>query len=178
MVATVELIKKLLAHLGLFIINFCVLVGVIESTQLFTPDLPLLNALALGYMLVHTFSLLSIQLGLQVLELIKGRMPTFLISYYFLFGDEESIPVPLLDPTKSKFAVIILLLVISGGPLLYPIFAVYGWFLVFAYLVAIALDPRVIVGYFLLFLNWAPPLILFIIGIVILSIVVIEFKHR
>ena len=158
-------------------INFFVLVGVVESFQLLTSDLPLVNTLILGYMLIHTSLMLSIQLGVQILELVRVRMPTFLISYYFQFEDNETIPIPLLDPTKSHLALIILLLVLSGAPVFYPIFAIYGYLLTYAHLVRIVLDPSTIVGYFEIFLNWMPPLMLVIVAIVVLSIVIIEFRH-
>ncbi len=172
-----QLIRGVFGHLALFAINFCVLVSVVDSFQIFQEDLPILNALILGYMLVHTLVLLSVQLGVQILELLRVRKPTFLPSYYFQFDDDETIPVSLLDPTKSRLALIVLLLVISGGPVFYPIFAVYGFLLIYAHLVVIALDPSTIVGYFELFLNWMPPILLLIVLIVILSIVIIEFKH-
>ena len=105
-------------------------------------------------------------------------MPTFLISYYFHFSDEEVIPITLLDPTKSRLAVLILLLVITGGPILYPIFTLYGFFIVYAYLVAIVLDPSTILLYFELFLfNFMPPILFLIVVGIILSVVIIEFKH-
>ena len=176
-----KILKGIFGHLALFLVNFFVLVGIIESLQLYydpSLTLPFLNSLVLGYILFHTLALLSVQLGVQVLELIKIRMPTFLISYYFQFSDEEVIPIPLLDPTKSRLAVLILLLVITGGPILYPIFTLYGFFIVYAYLVAIVLDPSTILNYFELFLfNFMPPILFLIVVGIILSVVIIEFKH-
>ncbi len=171
-------VKGILGHIFLLLVNFSVLVGIIESLQLFTDStLPFLNALLLGYMLVHTFTFLSIQLGVQVLELIKMRFPTILTLYYFQVSDQETIQVPLFDPTKSRLAVIILILVISGGPVLFPIFAVYGFLLIWGHLTIIALDPSKIIGYFGIFLNYVPPLLIFVAGFIILSILMIERKH-
>ncbi|MCF2136417.1 MAG: hypothetical protein K9W43_04170 [Candidatus Thorarchaeota archaeon] len=172
-----QILKGFAGHSALFIINFFVLVGVVESFQLLGTDLPLINMIILDYMLVHTSIMLSVQLGVQILELIRIRMPTFLVSYYFQLEDNEIIPVPLLDPTRSNLALIILLLVISGGPVFYPIFAIYGFLLTYAHIVTIVLNPSVIVAYFELFLNWTPPLMLLIVGIVVISIVIIEFRH-
>ncbi len=166
-----------MGHIALFFINFCVLVGVVESFQLFNVGLPLLNVIILGYILIHTAIMLSIQLGVQILELIRIRMPTLLVSYYFQFDDNETIPIPLLDPTKSRLALIVLLLVLSGGPVFYPIFAIYGFLLVYAHLVKIVLDPSTILYYFELFLNWMPPVFLAIVCIVVVSIIVIERRH-
>jgi hypothetical protein len=172
-----QVAKGAIGHALLLALNFFVLVGIIESFQLFTGDSPFLNWLVLGFMLAHSTVLLSIQLGIQILELVRVRMPTILISYYFQFEDSRTIDIPLLDPTKSRLAVIILILVISGGPVLYPIFGVYGFLLVGSYLAANPFDPSTILSYFELFLNWMPPIFIFIIGIVILSVVIIEFRH-
>ncbi len=169
--------KGFIGHIVLLALNFFVLVGIIESFQLFTSDLPFLNWLVLGFMLAHSTALLSIQLGIQILELIRVRMPTLLISYYFQLKDSQTIAIPLLDPTKSKLAVLILILIISGGPVLYPIFGVYGFLLVVSYLAANPFNPSTILSYFELFLNWMPPIFITIIGIVILSVVIIEFRH-
>jgi len=128
-------------------------------------------------MIVHTIMLLSLQLGIQVLELIRLKMPSFLISYYFRFSDEELIPLRILDPTKSKLAVIVLLLVITGGPVLYPIFAVYGFVFISGDLLIIAFDPNTILHYFTVFLNWMPPVIALIVIVTIVSVVIVEFKH-
>ncbi len=177
MVSKFQYLKGALGHLILFLVNFSVLVGIIESLQLFTPSLPILNGMVLGYMLCHTFILLSIQQGVQILELIRLRLPTILIMYYFEVSDQETIKVPLFDPTKNRLAVIILLLVITGGPILYPIFAIYGFLLVWGHLAIIALDPARIVQYFGIFLSFAPPILLIIAAVIIISIVMIEVKH-
>jgi hypothetical protein len=149
MVSTIKYLEGLIGHLLLFLINFSVLVGIIESLQLFTPSLPILNALVLGYMLAHTFVLLTVQQGIQILELIRMHLPT----------------------------VLIVLLVITGGPILYPIFAIYGFLLVWGHLTIIALDPARIVQYFGIFLNYAPPLLLIVAGAIVISIVMIERRH-
>ena len=177
MVERGQIVKGILAHFLLLIINFFVLLGVIESLQIFSDDIPIINAIILSYMLLHTISLLTIQLSIQILQLIRIRMPSFLIFYYFRFDDDETIPISLLDPTKSRLAVVILLLVISGGPILYPIFAVYGFFLAYAYLTSIVIDPSTILYYFEVFLNYMPPVLMIIVAIVIISIVAIEFRH-
>jgi len=106
------------------------------------------------------------------------RLPTVLITYYFEISDEETIKVPLFDPTKNRLAVFIILLVLTGGPILYPIFAIYGFLLVWGHLAIIALDPARIVQYFGIFLNYAPPLLLIIAAVIIVSIVMIEMKHE
>ncbi len=170
-------LRNLVGHVVLLILNFLVLVGVIEATQIFSETLPPLNAIVLGYMVLHTFVLLCVQLGIQVLEFIKLRMPTFIISYYFQFDDDETIPTTLLDPTKSRLAVFALLLVISGGPLLFPIFAVYGFLVAASLILKIGIDASALLQYFQIFVGWMPPIIVIIVAIAILSIVAIEFKH-
>ncbi len=181
MVTLNKFLKGSIEHGFLLMVNFCVLLGIIMSFQLLVSPLyplPFLNALLLGYMVIHTSILLSIQIGVQVLEIIKVRSPTILIGYYFKFDDQEIIPVPLLDPIKSKIAVIIILLTISGGILLYPIFAIYGMLHLWVRLPIIALHPSTIISYFALFLNLVPPLLLIGAMAIILSIVMIEFKRE
>lgn len=181
MVTLNKFLKGAIEHGFLLMVNFCVLLGIIMSFQLFVSPLnplPFLNALLLGYMVIHTSILLSIQIGVQVLEIIKVRSPTILIGYYFKFDDQEIIPVPLLDPIKSKLAVIIILLTISGGILLYPIFAIYGMLHLWVRLPIIALHPSTIIIYFTLFLNLVPPLLLIGAVAIILSIIMIEFKRE
>ena len=175
-----QIAKDIVCHLVLLVFNFAVFLGIIWSVQLFfntEHPLPLLYAMLLGYMVVQTSLLLSIQLGIQVLEMIKVRAPTVLVTYYFMFSDQETIPQPLLDPTKSRLAVIILLLVISGGIVLYPLFAVYGFLILVARIPAIALSPSIIIDYFFILLNYVPPLLLIAVLIIVLSVVMIEFKH-
>jgi len=177
MVTSRKLLTGVFGHIILFIINFLVFVGLVESYQILAIELPLFTAIVLGYMAIHTTVLLSVQLGIQVLELIRIKMPTLLITYYFLFDDDEAIPLPLMDPVKSRLGVITLLLVISGGPVFFPIFAASGLLFVLAILVQNPLTLPALIGYFIEFINWMPPLLLLIVAIVILSIVIIEFRH-
>lgn len=172
-----SVLRGALGHLALLVLNFLVLVGIIESSQILSFDLPFLNLLVLGYMLLHTTALLSVQLGVQILEMIRIRRPTLLIGYYFQMEDSQTIPIKLLDPTKSKLAVLVLLLVVTGGPVLYPIFAIYGFLFVYSFIVVIPLNPITILYYFGLFLNWMPPILAFIVGIIIISVVIVEFRH-
>ncbi len=181
MVTAKQFLKGAVGHVFLLVVNFCVLVGIIMSFQLLshpTNPLPFLNELLLGFMIVHTSILLSIQLGIQILEIIKKRFPTFLITYYFEFSDQVAIPVPLLDPIKSKLAVVIILLILSGGIILYPIFAIFGMLLLWVRLPIIVLHPSTIITYFNLFLNLVPPLLLIAVAIIVFSIVMIEFKRK
>ncbi|MFX1603349.1 MAG: hypothetical protein ACFFCK_07675 [Promethearchaeota archaeon] len=177
MVTRRQVVKGAVGHFALFVLNFLVFVGIVESFQILANGLPIINALILGYMLLHSVVLLSVQLGIQVLELIRIRMPTLLISYYFQFSDDETLPIPLLDPVKSRMGVVVLLLVISGGPVFYPIFAASGLLFLYAILVVIPLDLPTLVRYFVMFLNWMPPLLVVIVGVLIVSVVIIEFRH-
>ena len=181
MVTVWQYLKGAIAHAFLLFVNFCVLLGIIMSTQLFSPlyePLPFLNALLLGYMIIHTSILVSIQLGVQVSELFQKRMPILLIGYYFMFSDQETIPEPLLDPIKSKLAVIIILLIISGGLVLYPIFAIVGMMFLWVRIPIIVGQPSVIIQYFAIFLNLVPPLLLIVVGLIVLSIIMVEFKRQ
>ncbi|MHA2023641.1 MAG: hypothetical protein ACTSWQ_08275 [Candidatus Thorarchaeota archaeon] len=113
-----------------------------------------------------------------MLEIIKKKFPTLLIAFYFNISDEEFIPIPLLDPIKSRIGVIVIILILSGGIILYPIFAVYGMLLLLVRLPNILLNPATLIGYFVVFLNLVPPLLLIAVAIVVLSIIMIEFKRQ
>ncbi|TFG29764.1 hypothetical protein EU528_09200 [Candidatus Thorarchaeota archaeon] len=176
-----QYLKGAVAHIFLLIVNFCVLLGIMMSAQILaspSTDLPILNALLLGYMVVHTSILLSIQLGVQVSELLKKKLPILLITYYFSYDDHESIPEPILDPIRSKIAVLIILLIISGGVVLYPIFAIVGMLLLWVRLPIIVLNPAQVITYFTIFLNLVPPLLLITVAIIVVSIIMIEFKRQ
>jgi len=181
MLTRLQWLKGILGHVFLLLVTFLVLVGIIQSFQLFINPIgpiPFLNSLVLGFMVTHSCLLLSVQLGIQVLEIIKVRSPTLLIWYYFKFENNESIPMPILDPTKSKLAVLVLLLIISGGPILFPIFAFYGFLIVWDYFAIIALDPSTLIRLFAQFLNWMPPLLALTLLVIVVSIVMIEFRHE
>ncbi|NHJ13109.1 MAG: hypothetical protein EAX95_05495 [Candidatus Thorarchaeota archaeon] len=178
MVSRGQILKGAFGHLALFAINFFVMVGIVESFQIFENEMPPIDMIVLCYLLIHSTLLLSVQLSVQIQELVRMRMPTVLITYYFKFDDDETIPIPLLDPVKSKLGVLILLLVISGGILIYPIFAIYGFLLVSAILIVMPpFDIATIVSYFQIFLGWMPPLFALVLVLLILSIVIIEFRH-
>ncbi|MFX1370159.1 MAG: hypothetical protein ACFFAY_16330 [Promethearchaeota archaeon] len=179
MVDRMRAVKGAIGHLALFAVNFFVMVGIVESYQIFNEQLPLFDAMILSFLLIHSTILLSVQLSVQIQELIRVRMPTLLIAYYFKFEDDEAIPIPLLDPVKSKLGVLVLLLVLSGGIVIYPIFAVYGFFLVSAILIVTPpLDIGTILSLFERFLGWVPPLFAVVLILLIASIVIIEFRHN
>lgn len=181
MVTRKQFLKGIIQHGFLLVVNFCVLLGIIMSIQLLaspSSSFPILDIILLGYMVVHTSILLSFQLGVQALEIIRKRFPTVLISYYFTVEDHDTISEPLLDPIKSKVAVIIILLILSGGIILYPIFAITGMLLLWVRLPIILLAPSQIILYFVLFLNLVPPLLLIAVAIIVLSIIMIEFKRQ
>jgi hypothetical protein len=168
-------------HGILLFVNFCVLLGIITNLAILvspSTSVIFLNLILLGYMIIHTSVLLSIQLGIQVLEIIMKKPPTLLISYYFNIGDEVTIPDPFLDPIKSKLAVIIILLILSGGTVIYPIFAIYGFLLLIVRLPIILLNPTTLISYFEIFLNLVPPLLMMTVVIIVLSIIMIEFKRQ
>jgi len=173
-----QILKGSLGHLVLFAVNFFVLVGIVDSFQIFNDQMPPLNALILWYLIIHSTLLLSVQLSIQIQELVRVRMPTLLITYYFQFDDDETITIPLLDPVQSKLGVLVLLLVISGGIIIYPIFATWGFLLVFVrFSVRPPFDLGTILYYFEIFLGWMPPVFILILALLIVSIVIIEFRH-
>ena len=104
MVTGRQLLKGAILHILLLVVNFCVLVGIIVSIPLVMDSgisQSILNILLLGYMILHTSILLSIQIGIQILEITNKKLPTLLVLYYFRFSDQETIPDKILDPIKS-----------------------------------------------------------------------------
>jgi len=181
MVTARQLMKGAFAHAFLLIVNFCVLLGILISIPLvidLANEQSILNSLLMGYMIFHSIFLLSIQIGIQILEITKKKFPTLLVSYYFRFSDQETIPDRMLDPIKSKLAVIIILLIISGGVIIYPFFAVLGFMTLLVRIPVIVLNPPVIITFFDIFINLIPPLLLLFVVLIVLSIVMIEFKHQ
>jgi hypothetical protein len=181
MVTGRQLLKGMIAHGLLMIVNFFVLLGVIISIPMIIDpgsSLPFLNVMLIDYMIIHTIILLSIQIGVQILEITKKKLPTLLIIYYFRFDDQETIPDKILDPIKSKLAVIVVLLIISGGVVIYPIFAIVGFMVILVRIPVIILNPPMLVTFFDIFINLIPPLLLLFGLIVILSILMIEFKRQ
>lgn len=174
------MLKGALAHSFLLAVNFCVLLGVIISIPLVIDPInsqPFLNILLLDYMILHTLLLLSIQIGIQILEITKKKLPSFLVLYYFRFSDQETIPDKILDPIKSNLAVIIILLILSGGVIIYPFFAILGFLTLVARVPLIVQNPSVIITFFDIFLNLVPPLLLLFVLVIVLSVVMVEFKR-
>ncbi|MEM2142393.1 MAG: hypothetical protein QXQ81_03970, partial [Candidatus Thorarchaeota archaeon] len=95
---TRSLVPGALLHLALFFINFCVFVGLVMSVRVLSDPLPILNLLILLFVMAHTSCLLSVQLAVQILEVLRLKRPTVLIAYYFRLENEESVPVRILDP--------------------------------------------------------------------------------
>ena len=176
-----QYLKFAIAHGLLLFVNFCVILGILMSAQLLATSyqsLPILDLVLLGYMVSHTAILVTIQLGVQASEFLKKKWPILLISYYFGFEDNEPIPDPLMDPIKSKLAVVIVLLIVSGGLVLYPIFAIVGFMLLAVRIPNLVLQPSTIILYFREFLNLVPPLLLLPAAVIVLSIIMIEFKRQ
>jgi hypothetical protein len=181
MVTGRQLLKGAIAHSFLLAVNFCVLLGVIVSIPIVIDPInsqPFLNILLLDYMILHTLFLLSIQIGVQILEITRKKLPSLLVLYYFRFGDQETIPEDILDPIKSKLAVIIILLILSGGFVIYPFFAVLGFSILLVRLPIIFLNPTSIITFFDIFLNLIPPLTLLFVLVIVLSIVLVEFRRQ
>jgi len=175
------MLKGAIAHSLLLFVNFCVLLGILISIPIVIDPFngqPLLNILLLDYMIIHTIILLSIQIGIQILEITRKQLPSLLVLYYFRFSDQETIPEKILDPIKSKVAVVIILLVISGGVIIYPFFAILGFLTLVARIPVIVQNPSQIITFFDIFLNLIPPLLLLFVLFIILSIIMVEFKHQ
>jgi len=181
MVTSKQLLKGAIAHSFLLFVNFCVLLGILISIPIvidLADGQPILNSLLPGYMIIHTIVLLSIQIGVQILEITKKKFPSLLVLYYFRFNDQETIPDKILDPIKSRLAVAIIFLIVSGGVIIYPFFAILGFLTLLVRVPSIVQSPYTILTFFDIFLNLIPPLLLLFVLVTVLSIVMVEFKRQ
>jgi len=102
-----------------------------------TVTLPLIMPLGEFFDLVLLYGsflcllLLPIQTGLQLDALIRYDLPPFLLSYYFQYDVDKKLPHDVLEPVKSRLGVIVLILLLAGGYVAWPFFAVYGFILIY-----------------------------------------------
>ena len=77
------------------------------------------------YGIILLIPLIGIQLGLQLYALFTLDECPVLLFYYFQYSDDE-IPHTILDPTKSNIGLIVLILLLIGGYMAWPIYSIYG----------------------------------------------------
>ncbi|MHA1595482.1 MAG: hypothetical protein ACTSXJ_04430 [Candidatus Baldrarchaeia archaeon] len=152
-------------------------IGITEAFPHIFPPSSLSDMLFL-YALVICAVLLPIQAALQAISLIRLEIPPFLLTYYFQYDPDEELPHQVLDPTFSKLGVAILLMLLGGGYLAWPVFAAYGAYvilLVFARRTIVNIEDMKMLAVRYIVKTFTPMLVAFFIFIMF---VVIAFEWR
>ncbi len=71
------------------------------------------------------FFLVPVQLAIGLVAFFQYQPPSFVLLVYFQ-SDQKPLPDPLLDPLQSKVGFIVLVALIGGGYIAWPLYAFYG----------------------------------------------------
>lgn len=80
------------------------------------------------YAWMLTLLILPIQAGIQVWSILRLQPTPLLLSYYFQYNTTQDLPHRFLDPVRSRIGLITVILLLIGGIIAWPIFSVYGAF--------------------------------------------------
>jgi len=172
-----QLAVGIIAHIFVFIFVLVTLYAIVEVYPLIF-QIDILYAIIFAYAIINSLFLLSVQLGLQISHFGKIRRPPFLLSYYFMFDEDKELDREALDPTKSSLAVLILIFLLAGGYVILPSFFIYGTILIISKIPRVKFGLDIFLDYPLRFLRVIPPLFLTLIIFIIVSVILIELKHR
>lgn len=78
------------------------------------------------YSWVLTLVILPIQAGVQVWSVLRFEPTPILLTYYFQHDATGVLPHHFLDPVRSRSGLISVVVLLLGGLLAWPIYAVYG----------------------------------------------------
>ncbi len=173
-----QLIIGIIAHIFVFTFVLITLYAIMEVYPIIFNIEDPIYAVILAYAIINALFLLSVQLGFQISNFGKIRRPPFLLSYYFMFDEDKELDREALDPTKSRLAVLILIFLLAGGYVILPAFYIYGIVLIISKIPRLKLGFDIILDYPLRFLRLIPPLFLVLIIFIIISVILIELKHR
>ncbi|MFX0168702.1 MAG: hypothetical protein ACFE89_05000 [Candidatus Hodarchaeota archaeon] len=84
------------------------------------------------YSWVLTLLVLPIQAGVQIWSLLQRQSTPLLLTYYFQYDATHNLPHRFLDPVQSRIGLATVLILLIGGLIAWPIYAVYGAFLLIA----------------------------------------------
>ena len=157
-------------------VNFNHIISILLGQSFWPP--PSLQILILFYGSILCLFILPIQLGLGIASFIKFEDPPLLLLIYFQY-DQEELPMDILDPTKSGIGVLVLLALLFGGYVAWPLFASYGiYYLILPLLVR---PPFALEEIFFLVnqlsIAMGLPLIVYFFAVMI-AIIIIERRHR
>jgi len=125
-----KLVKYIILHAFTFVMVVIPLYAVTITLPLIIPPKEFFH-LVLLYGSFLCLLLLPIQTGLQLDALIRFDLPPFLLSYYFQYDVDKKLPHDVLEPVKSRLGVVVLILLLAGGYVAWPFFAVYGFILIY-----------------------------------------------
>ena len=130
MLKLMKLTKYIILHAFTFVMVVIPLYAVTVTLPLIMPPEEFFD-LVLLYGSFLCLLLLPIQTGLQLDALIRYDLPPFLLSYYFQYDVDKKLPHDVLEPVKSRLGVIVLILLLAGGYVAWPFFAIYGFILIY-----------------------------------------------
>ncbi len=119
----------LLTHFCSGILTFLAMYGVANVGLGFSPNL---LAVMFVYSWGLTLLLLPIQAGIQIWSLLRVQPTPILLFYYFQYDAATNLPHRFLDPVRSRIGLITVILLLIGGLVAWPIYSVYGIFLLIA----------------------------------------------
>ncbi|MFW9986935.1 MAG: hypothetical protein ACFFDJ_10280 [Candidatus Odinarchaeota archaeon] len=116
-------------HLVTGILTFLAMYGVANLYLVF--PVTFLDVVLL-YAWVLTLIILPIQAGIQIWSLLQLTSTPLLLTYYFQYDSTSTLPHRFLDPVQSRIGLITVILLLIGGLVAWPIYSVYGGFLLIA----------------------------------------------
>ena len=78
------------------------------------------------YSWVLTLLVLPVQAGVQGWSILRMAPTPVLLIYYFQHDETSNLPHRFLDPVRSRIGLVTVLLLLLGGLVAWPVYAVYG----------------------------------------------------
>ncbi|MHA1838952.1 MAG: hypothetical protein ACTSYO_03190 [Candidatus Ranarchaeia archaeon] len=122
--------------------------------------------------------LIPIQMGVGFVAFFKYKPPPFLLSVYFQY-DQKELPDPLLDPLKSRVGIVVLIALLAGGYIAWPLYAIYGLYIIISLFMAIPVySPEAMIVFIegLAFAMSIPLIGLFI--FLLIGVLAVEKRHH
>jgi hypothetical protein len=119
----------LVSHLVTGVLTVVAMYGVGNVYLVFPASLT--DAMML-YAWALTVLVLPIQAGVQVWSAIRLEPTPFLIIYYFQHDAVHNLPHGFLDPVRSRIGLATVVILLIGGLVAWPVYAIYGGWLLIA----------------------------------------------
>jgi hypothetical protein len=79
-----------------------------------------------------TLTILPIQAGVQLWSALRLSTTPFLLTYYFQYDAAHMLPHRFLDPVRSRIGLATVIVLLLGGLVAWPVYAIYGGLLLVA----------------------------------------------